>query len=117
MRAYPRWGGRGIAVGRHWRAVNLGDVGDGAGDRTSHVPDDVGDHKAKDTSNVVLWTLMPCLGFDILEPGLEVGSRMSEWLGDGNCRGLILRHGGWMDGWMDGCRILITTVDPNQVRD
>jgi hypothetical protein len=42
------------------------------------------------------------LGFDVLEPGLEVGSRVvGEGVGEGNCRGLILRHGGWMDGWMD----------------
>ena len=49
---------------------------------------------------------MPCLGFDVLEPVLEVGSRIGgEGVGKGDGRGLILRHGGWMDGWMDGYKV------------
>ncbi len=61
---------------------NPGDVGDVAGD---HFPDNVGNHKAKSTSNVVLWTLVSGLGLDVLEPGLEVGSRIiGEGVGKGN---------------------------------
>ncbi len=42
---------------------------------------------------------MPCLGLDVLEPFLEVGSRVGgEGVSEGDGRGLILRHGGWMDG-------------------
>ena len=83
-----------------WVALgNPGGVGDVAGD---HVPHNVGDHKAKGTSNVVLWTLVSGLGFDVLEPGLEVGSRViGEGVGKGDCR-VSLRHGGWVDEWMDG---------------
>ncbi len=47
----------------------------------------------------MLWALVPGLGFDVL----EVGSRViGEGVGEGNCRGLILRHGDgeWMDGWV-----------------
>ena len=75
----------------------------------------VGGHKAEGTSNVALGTLVPCLGFDVLEPVLEVFSRIDgEGVGEGDGRGLILRHGGWMDGWMDGYKKgLNTTVDPN----
>jgi hypothetical protein len=61
----------------------------------------VGGHKAEGTSNVVLGTLVPCLGFDVLESVLEVSSRIGgEGVGEGGGRGLILRHGGWMDGWV-----------------
>ena len=62
-------------------------------------PDKVGGHKAEGTSNVVLGTLMPCLGLGVLEPVLEVSSRVGgEGVSEGDGRGLILRHGGWMDG-------------------
>ncbi len=45
---------------------------------------------------------MSGLGFDVLEPGLEVGSRViGEGVGKCHCR-VSLRHGGWVDGWMDG---------------
>ena len=66
-------------------------------------PDKVGGHKAEGTSNVVLGTLVPCLGFDILEPVLEVSSRIDgEGVGEGDGgRDLILRHGGWMGGWVE----------------
>jgi hypothetical protein len=98
--------GRAGAVLRWVASGNPGKVGDVAGD---HVPYNVGDHKAKSTSNVVLWTLVSGLGFDVLEPGLEVGSRVNgEGVGNGDCR-VSLRHdgwvGGWVDGWMDGCKI------------
>ena len=96
-------------VGRAWNcggspwATPANDVGDVAGD---HVPHNVRDHKGKGTSNVVLWTLVSGLDFDVLEPSLEVGSRViGEGVGKGDCR-VSLRHGwwvgGWMDGWMDG---------------
>ena len=49
-----------------WGAGN-----DVAGD---HVPHDVGNHKGKGTSYVMLGTLVSGLGLDVLEPGLEVGS-------------------------------------------
>ena len=87
-----------------WIALgNPGRVGDVAGD---HIPHVVGDHKAQSTSYVVLGTLLSGLGFDVLEPSLEVGSRViGEGVGKGDCR-VSLRHGwwvgGWMDGWMDG---------------
>jgi hypothetical protein len=39
--------------------------------------------------------MVPGLGYDVLEPDLEVRSRViGEGVGKGNCRGLILRHGG-----------------------
>ncbi len=61
---------------------NPGEVDDVAGD---HLPDNVGSHKAKSTSNVVLRTLVSGLGLDVLEPGLEVGLRViSEGVGKGN---------------------------------
>ncbi len=87
-----------------WVALgDPGDIGDVAGD---HVPHNVGDHKAKGTSNVVLWTLVSGLGFDVLEPGLEVGSRViGERVGKGDCRVSLSvsdMMGGWMGGWMDG---------------
>ena len=73
-------------------------------------------------SNVVLGTLVSGLGFDVLEPGLEVGSRViGEGVGKVDCR-VSLRHGGWvsgwMDGWMDGLmdKDLISTVDPILIR-
>ncbi len=91
--------GRAGAVLRWVASGNRGGVGDVAGD---HVPHNVGDHKAKSTSHVVLGTLVLSLGFDVLEPGLEVGSRViGEGVGKGNCRG-SLRHDGWVDGWMNG---------------
>ena len=83
-------------------------------------PHNVGDHKGKSTSYVMLGTLVSGLGLDVLEPGLEVGSRVGgEGVGKGDCRA-GLRHdgwvGGWMDGWMDGCKTdLITTVDPKLI--
>ncbi len=56
---------------------------------------------AKGASNVVLGTLVPGLGFDVLEPLLEVGSRVvGEGVGKDNSLVRELRHGGWMDGWM-----------------
>jgi len=57
------------------------------------------------------------LGFDVLEPGLEVGSRVDgEGVGNGDCR-VSLRHDGWMGGWMDGwVQDLIATVDPKLIR-
>jgi hypothetical protein len=62
-------------------------------------PDDVGGHKGEGASSVVLGTLVPCLGLGVLEPILEVSSRVvGEGVGEGNCRGL--RHGEWGDGWM-----------------
>ncbi len=62
-------------------------------------PDKVGGHKAEGTSNVVLGSLVPCLGFDFLEPFLEVSSRIDgEGVGEGDGRGLILRHSGWVGG-------------------
>ena len=78
-------------------------VGDVAGD---HIPHVVGDHKAQSTSYVVLGTVVSGVGFDVLEPSLEVGSRViGEGVGKGDCR-VSLRHdgwvGGWLDGWMDG---------------
>ncbi len=89
-------------AGAELRWVTLGDpgdIGDVAGD---HVPHNVGNHKAKGTSNFMLWTLVSGLGFDVLEPGLEVGSRViGERVGKGDCR-VSLRHDGWVDGWMDG---------------
>ena len=76
-----------------WGAGN-----DVAGD---HVPHDVGDHKGKGTSYVMLGTLVSGLGLDVLEPGLEVGSRVGgEGVGKGDCRA-GLRHDGWVGGWMD----------------
>ena len=95
-----------------WAAGN-----DVAGD---HCPHNVGDHKGKSTSYVMLGTLVSGLGLDVLEPGLEVGSRVGgEGVGKVDCRA-GLRHdgwvGGWMDGWMDGCKTdLITTVDPKLI--
>ena len=95
-----------------WGAGN-----DVAGD---HCPHNVGDHKAQSTSYVVLGTLVSGLGLDVLDPGLEVGSRVGgEGVGKGDCRA-GLRHdgwvGGWMDGWMDGWKTdLITTVDPKLI--
>jgi hypothetical protein len=78
----------------------------------------------------MLGTLVSGLGLDVLEPGLEVGSRFGgegvmgkgdcgEGVGKGDCRA-GLRHdgwvGGWMDGWMDGWKAnLITTVDPKLI--
>ena len=51
----------------------------------------------------MLGTLVPCLGLGVLEPVVEVSSRVEgKGVGEGDGRGLILRHGGWMDGWMDG---------------
>ena len=45
---------------------------------------------------------MPCLGLDVLEPVLEVSSRIDgKGVGKGDGRGLILRHGGWMGGWVE----------------
>ncbi len=45
------------------------------------------------------WTLVPCLGLGVVEPVLEVSSRFGgEGVSEGDGRGLILRHGGWMDG-------------------
>ena len=91
--------GRAGAELRWVAAGNPGGVGDVAGD---HVPHNVGDHKAKGTSNVVLLTLVSGLGFDVLEPGLEVGSRVGgEGVGKGDCRA-GLRDDGWVGGWMDG---------------
>ena len=58
--------------------------------------------RAPVTSCVVLGTLVSGLGFDVLEPGLEFGSRViGEGVGKGDCR-VFLRHGGWVGGWMDG---------------
>jgi hypothetical protein len=62
---------------------------------------DVVDHKVEGASSVVLGTLVPCLGLGVLEPIVEVSSRVvGEGVGEDNCRGRILRHGGWVDGWM-----------------
>jgi hypothetical protein len=64
-------------------------------------PDDVGGHKGEGASRVVLGTLVTCLGLGVLEPILEVSSRVvGEGVGEGNCRDLIFRHGGWVAGWM-----------------
>ncbi len=67
-------------------------------------PDTVGGHKAEGTSSVVLRTLVPCLGLGLLEPLIEVSSRVGgKGVSEGDGRGLILRHGlvgGWVDGWM-----------------
>ncbi len=107
--------GRAGAVLRWVALGDRGDVGDVAGD---HLPDNVGDHKAKSTSNVVLRTLVSGLGLDVLEPGLEVGLRVvGEGVGEGDCR-VSLRHDGWVDGWMDGWmkQDLISTVDPKLIR-
>jgi hypothetical protein len=78
-------------------------------------PDMVGghSHKAEGTSNVVLGTLVPCLGFDVLEPVLEVSSRIGsvarEWV-----RVMVeVLFSDMMGGWMDGYKGLNTTVDPN----
>ncbi len=81
-----------------WGAGN-----DVAGD---HFPHNVGDHKGKgkSTSYVMLGTLVSGLGLglDVLEPGLEVGSRVGgEGVGKGDCQ-VGLRHVGWVDGWMNG---------------
>ena len=106
--------GRAGAVLRWVALGNPGNVGDVAGD---HIPHNVGDHKAQSTSYVVLGTLVSGLGLDVLEPGLEVGSRVGgEGVGKGNCRA-GLRHVGWVDGWMDGWvkTGLISTVDPKLI--
>ena len=92
-----------------WGARN-----DVAGD---HCPHNVGDHKAQSTSDVMLGTLVSGLGLDVLDPGLEVGSRVGgEGVGKGDCRA-ELRHVGWVDGWMDGWvkTGLISTVDPKLI--
>ena len=86
----------GRAGAEWWVALgNSGSAGDVAGD---HIPHDVGDHKAQSTSYVVLGTWVSGLGFDVLEPGLEVGSRVGgEGVGKGDCRA-GLRHDGWVGG-------------------
>ncbi len=43
-------------------------------------PDDVGGHKGEGASGVVLGTLVPCLGLGVLEPVLEVSSRVVDSL-------------------------------------
>ena len=59
-------------------------------------------HKGESTSYVPLGTLVSGLGLDVLDPRLEVGSRVGgEGVGKGDCRA-GLRHDGWMGGWMDG---------------
>ena len=106
MSQVGRADGRWVGAGQH-----LGGVGGVFGQLC---PDKVGGHKAEGTSNVVLGTLVPCLGLDVLEPLLEVGSRVGgEGVSEGDGRGLILRHGGWVDGWMSTSKGLNTTVDPN----
>ncbi len=63
----------------------------------------VGGHKAEGTSNVVSGTLVPCLGFDVLEPVLEVFSRINgEGVGEGDGRSRSYSQTWWLDGWMDG---------------
>ena len=81
-------------------------------------PHIVGDHKGESTSYVPLGTLVSGLGLDVLDPRLEVGSRVGgEGVGKGDCRA-GLRHDGWVGGWMDGWMEteLITTVDPKLIR-
>jgi hypothetical protein len=74
-------------------------------------PDDVDGHKGEGASFVVLVALVPGLGPGVLEPILEVSSRVvGEGVVEDNGRGLILRHGGWVGGWMDGYKALITNV-------
>jgi hypothetical protein len=61
--------------------------------------DFVEDHKVEGASDVMLGTIVPRLVFEVLEPILEVSSRVvGEGVCEDNCRGLILRHGGWVDG-------------------
>jgi hypothetical protein len=56
-------------------------------------------HKAEGTSDVVLGTLVPCLGLGVLALVVEMISRVGgEGVNEGDGRGLILKHGGWMDG-------------------
>ena len=73
---------------------DLGGVGDVA---WNEIPDGVSDHKAESTRNVVLGTLVSRLGLDILEPRLELSSRV---IGEGVGEGDGCRHDEWMDGWI-----------------
>ena len=92
------------AVGRGGAGGNA----DGVGDVAWHeLPDFVRDHKAESTRTVVLGTLVSRLGLDILEPRLELSSRV---IGEGVGKGDGCRHD---DEYMDGYEALITTVDPN----
>ena len=73
-------------------------------------PDDIGGDQGKSAGGVVLWAQVRrnCLCF--FEPRLEVDA----WF-VGKRRGeggeFQLSHDGGMDGWMDGLKILIATVD------
>ncbi len=82
------------AVGRGGTGGNAGGVGDVA---WHELPDVVRDHKAESTRTVVLGTLVSRLGLDILEPRLELSSRV---IGEGVGKGDRCRHDGWMDGWI-----------------
>jgi hypothetical protein len=72
------------------------------------VPYSIGGDEGVDTSYIVLGTDVAGVGFNLLEPRLELGSRV---IGDrfGEVDGLGCRHGwwdgdmgmvGWMEGWM-----------------
>ncbi len=70
----------------------------------------MGNKIASEKERGVGWILEP----SSLEPVFEVFSRIGgEGVGEGDGRGLILRHGGWMDGWMGTSKGLNTTVDPS----
>ncbi len=69
----------------------------GRGGAWHELPDFVRDYKAESTRTVVLGTLVSRLGLDILEPRLELSSRV---IGEGVCKGDRCRHDGWMDGWI-----------------
>ena len=82
------------AVGR----CGAGGNADGVGDVAWHeLPDFVRDNKAESTRPVVLGTLVSRLGLDVLEPRLELSSRV---IGEGVGKGDGYRHDGWMNGWM-----------------
>ncbi len=54
---------------------------------------------------------MPCLGLDILEPIIEVSSRVGgEGAGEGDCRGIIFKHGWGVDGWTVHLRLTIVNA-------
>ena len=67
----------------------------------SQIPDQIRRDEGEGTGDIVLGTEVPGVGFKLLEPRLELGSRVvGEGLGGVEGLGWC-RHGG-MDGWMDG---------------